>query len=75
MERRRKYFDKINHKTQYHELIKLSKDCLQNSASDRPTAEQIVNRLERMKGINSDIGELLDAIKQIAVTYEKHQTF
>ena len=70
VERREKYFDQLDHQSQQsHELIQLTKDCLHNSVSRRPTARQIVCALQGMNGGRNGICELLDAVKQVATTY------
>ena len=69
VERREKYFHQLDHQSQYHELIQLTKDCLHNSVSRRPTARQIVCALQGMNDRRNGICELLDAVKQVATTY------
>ena len=49
-------------------LIQMIKDCLRNTPSQRPTAEQLVTALKGMKGvIEGDYGELatIDAVRQV----------
>ena len=49
-------------------LIQTIKDCLRNTPSQRPTAEQLVSALEGMKGvIEGGYGELatVDAVRQV----------
>ena len=63
VERRGKYFKQLEHESQYFELTQLTKDCLHNHPSSRPTAEKILNSLEKM---TDNTGELMDAVKQVA---------
>ena len=65
VERRGKYFKQLENESQYYELIQLSKDCLHDHASSRPTAEQILCALEEMKE-NTDEQSLMNAVKQVA---------
>ena len=49
-------------------LVQMIKDCLRNDPTQRPTAEQLVTALERMKGtIEGGYGELatVDAMRQV----------
>ena len=66
VERRGKYFKQLEHENQYFELIQLTKDCLRNHASSRPTAEQILYSLEEMKANSDNSCEIIDAVKQVA---------
>ena len=72
IERRGKYFKQLEHESQYFELIQLTKDCLHNHASSRPTAQQILHSLEKMKTNSSDTSELMDAVKQVAYYGSAH---
>lgn len=67
MERRLKYFKLLEQEGDYHELIHLAKDCLNDSASSRPTAEEIVYALEQMNANGQGVCQLLDAIKKVAM--------
>ena len=69
VERRGKYFKQLEHESQYFELIQLTKSCLHNCAPSRPTAEQILYALERMKGTGDNTCELMDAIKKVVHYY------
>ena len=62
-----KYFKLLEQEGDYHDLVQLTKDCLNNSASSRPTAEEILYALEQMKGNGQDVCQLLDAIKKVAM--------
>ena len=69
MERRSEYFkslelDRIK-ELDYEKFIQLIQDCLHNSPSCRPTAEQLVITLEETKERLNENFELLDAIKQV----------
>ena len=49
-------------------VIQLTKDCLRNIPSQRPTAEQLVTALVEMKAdVEGDYGELatVDAVRQV----------
>ena len=49
-------------------LVQMIKDCLRNDPTQRPTAEQLVTALEKMKGdIEGGYGELatVDAVRQV----------
>ena len=71
VERRKKYFDMLEDmiaKGQQHPLAQLSKSCLNNDPTLRPTAEEIVTALEEMEEeIEGRYGELskLDAVRQV----------
>ena len=56
LERRVKYIDNLHatFKEQKHPLIKLIKGCLDNVASKRPTAKQILDRLGEMRATIHD---------------------
>ena len=71
VERRGKYFKQLEHKSQYCELIQLTKDCLYNHAPSRPTAEQILYSLEKMEADSDNTSDLIDAVKQVA-KYSSH---
>ena len=71
VERRGKYLEQLElslHR-QHHSLIQLTKDCLHNTPSRRPTAKQLVVTLEGMKAdIEGPYSEFskLDAVRQVA---------
>ena len=65
VERRQLYFDQLEGNIQ---LIQLIKTCLHNDPSQRPTAEQLVTELERMKSdVEGPCGKLatVDAVRQV----------
>ena len=65
VERRQLYFDQLEGNVQ---LVRLVKTCLHNDPSQRPTAEQLVTELERMKGdVEGPLGKLatVDAVRQV----------
>ena len=68
VERRERYFEQLER--EQHRCTQLVKDCLHNSPSRRPTAEQLVATL---KGIRADIegpcGEVAraDAVRQVVM--------
>ena len=67
VERRQPYFDQLEGKA----LVTLTKTCLDNDPSKRPTAEQIVTALEEAKGdIEGPCGELatMDAARQVKIS-------
>lgn len=72
VERREKYFEQLEReivKGGQHPLAQLSKDCLNNNPSQRPTAEQLVTALEDMEEeVEGPYGEFsrLDAVRQVA---------
>ena len=73
VERRQEYFDQLQQKLQggQHPFVQFTKDCLHTSASKRPTAEELVTLLKRMKAdIEGPYGELakLEAVKQVTTT-------
>ena len=72
VKRRGKYFKQLEHESQYCELIRLTKDCLHNCASSRPSAEQILCALEKMKANSDNTCELMDAVKQAAYYSSTH---
>lgn len=64
VERRQSYFDQLERKT----LVTLTKTCLDNDPSKRPTAEQLVTALAEVRGnIEGPCGELatMDAARQV----------
>ena len=68
VQRRQQYFDQVEGNVQLAQLVQLIKTCLHNDPSQRPTAEQLVTRLERMKGdIEGPCGMLatVDAVRQV----------
>ena len=65
VERRQLYFDQLEGNIQ---LVRLIKTCLHNDPSQRPTAEQLVTELERMKSdVEGPCGKLatVDAVRQV----------
>lgn len=67
VERRGKYFEQLESEGQYYQLIQLTKECLHNSPSSRPTAEQTVCELERTKAENyGNCEDLKEVVKQIS---------
>ena len=65
VERRQLYFDQLEGNVQ---LVRLIKTCLHNDPSQRPTAEQLMTGLERMKGdVEGPCGKLatVDAVRQV----------
>ena len=72
VERRGEYFEQLEQSAfrQHQSMIQLTKDCLHNTPSRRPTAEQLVVALEGMKAdIEGPYGEFskLDAVRQVAI--------
>ena len=71
-ERRKEYIDQLEKELpggDHHPLLQMVKQCLQNLASRRPTTEQLVADLQRVKDdIEGAYGELakLDAVRQVA---------
>ena len=68
VERRQLYFDQLEGNAQLVQLVQLTKLCLHNDPSQRPTAEQLVAELERVKGdIEGPCGKLatVDAVRQV----------
>ena len=68
VERRQPYFDQLEGNVQLAQLVRLTKRCLHNNPSQRPTAEQLVAELERVKGdIEGPCGKLatVDAVRQV----------
>ena len=58
-------------------FIQLIEDCLQDTPSQRPTAEQLVTTLEEMKGnVEGAYGELAkaDAVRQVLTMKALKQT-
>ena len=72
VQRRGEYFEQLEQSVlrQHQSIIQLTKDCLHNMPSRRPTAEQLVVALEGMKAnIEGPYGEFskLDAVRQVAI--------
>ena len=68
VERRQPYFDQLEGNVQLAQLVRLTKRCLHNNPSQRPTAEQLVAELERVKvDIEGPCGKLatVDAVRQV----------
>ena len=73
VERRQEYFDQLQQKLQggQHPFVQFTKDCLHTLPSKRPTAEELVTLLKRMKAdIEGPYGELakFEAVKQVMTT-------
>ena len=71
VERRVTYFQQLEESLhrRYHSLIQLIRNCLHNTPSRRPIAEQLCSVLEEMKGIIEGPYEefsKLDAMRQVA---------
>ena len=75
VERREQYFQLLDRRIidgQRHPCVQLMKDCLHNSPSRRPTAEQLVATLE---GMRADIEGLCgavaraDAVRQVRLNF------
>ena len=65
MERRQPYFDRLE---AGKSLVALIKMCLHNDPSQRPTANQLLTEIEKMKGdIEGPGGDLatIDALRQV----------
>lgn len=74
VERRGQYFESLEQTVlcgrQYQPLIQLIKDCLHNTASRRPSTDQLLQALKEMKvTIEGPYGEFakMDAVKQVAM--------
>ena len=71
VERRGEYFEQLEDLLPggiRHTFVQLTKNCLRNSPSQRPTAEQLVTALEEMKAdIEGPYGKLakVDAVRQV----------
>ena len=71
VDRRGNYFERLERKLQEsagYPLVGVVKQCLENVAEERPTAEQLVTALEGLKGdIEGPCGELttVDAVRQV----------
>lgn len=70
VERRQAYFDLLQQNLQggQHPFVQFIKDCLHTLPSKRPTAEELVTLLKKIKAdIEGPYGELakLDAVKQV----------
>ena len=69
VERRQNYFDMLSFGMQ-HPYVQLTKDCLHNCPSRRPTAEQLVATLEGMRSdIEGPYGPVAraDAVRQVVM--------
>ena len=69
VERRKAYFDLLPFGTR-HAYVQLTKDCLHNSPSRRPTAEQLLATLEGMRAdIEGPCGAVAraDAVRQVVM--------
>ena len=78
VERRQNYFDMMPFRM-HHPYIQLTKDCLHNSPTRRPTAEQLVATLEGMRAdIEGPCGAVAraDAVRQVVMTkaFKKRET-
>ena len=79
VDRRENYFERLERKLQEsagYPLVGVVRQCLENIAEERPTAEQLVRVLEGMKeDIEGTCGELtiVDAMRQVktAMTLKK----
>ena len=73
VERRQVYIDQLGTKLPnrgHHPLVQLVKCCLKNTASQRPTAENVLRSLEEMKPvIDGPCGEVakIDAVRQVVM--------
>jgi hypothetical protein len=66
VERRQLYFEQLLERDV--QLVRLIRTCLHNDPSQRPTAEQLVTELERMKSdVEGPCGKLatVDAVRQV----------
>ena len=78
MERRERHFQLLDKQMiggQCHPCVQLAKDCLHNSPSRRPTAEQLVATLEGMRAdIEDPCGAVAraDAVRQVVMMKEIH---
>lgn len=79
VERRRMYIEqleKVLYDGKNHPLTQMVKQCLQNAPSRRPTAQQLLMELERVKAdIEGVYGELakLDAVRQVVIVKNMQQ--
>ena len=73
VERRREYIEQLEKQLcdgEHHPLTQMVKQCLQNAPSRRPTTEQLVSELQRVRAdIEGAYGELarLDAVRQVVI--------
>ena len=72
VERRREYFEQLegNMLGGQHPCVQMTKQCLHNSPSRRPTAEQLVATLEEMRAdIEGPYGAIAraDAVRQVVM--------
>ena len=73
VERRGEYFEQLDRRIlegQQHPCVQLTKDCLYNTPSRRPTAEQLVTTLTEMRaGIEGPYGAVAkaDAVRQVVM--------
>jgi hypothetical protein len=73
VDRRQVYIDQLERKLPdggLHPLVQLVKQCLKNTASQRPTAEDVLRSLEEMKPvIDGPCGEVAraDAVRQVVM--------
>ena len=73
VERRREYIEQLEemlHGGEHHPLTQMVKQCLQNAPSRRPTTEQLVSELQRVRAdVEGAYGEFakLDAVRQVVI--------
>ena len=73
VERRHVYMDQLDRKLPdygHHPFVQLVKHCLKNTASQRPTAEDVLRSLKEMKPvIDGPCGEVAraDAVRQVVM--------
>ena len=71
VERRGQYFEFLEQAIlsgrQHQPLVQLVKDCLHNTPSQRPSAEQLLHALEEMNAIVEGQFVKMDAVKQVAM--------
>ena len=76
VERREQHFQLLDRcivDGQHHPCVQLAKDCLHNSPSRRPTAEQLVAILQGMKAdIEGSCGAVAraDAVRQVRLNFK-----
>ena len=76
VERRGRYFEQLDRRMvegQQHPCVQLTKDCLHNTPSRRPTAEQLVTTLTEMRAdIDGPCGAVAraDAVRQVVMMKE-----
>ena len=79
VERREQYFQLLDRRIvdgQRHPCVQLTKECLHNSPSRRPTAEQLVATLERMRAdIEGPCGTVAraDAVRQVRLNFRERE--